>query len=141
MVYKLEISKERMLSALTHSGVWSLFQALLMTKYAMNLGNLQPCGGGKLLSGLPLVFVCLSDSPLDLLCAKFPLHSRAVAQVCSLKQECSLAWISFWKTLLLSSLCIHKHELSLFCCFFFPLAVRAFVVYKLLKYHLQSVLI
>lgn len=50
MVYKLEISKERMLSALTHSGVWSLFQALLMTKYAMNLENLQPCGGGKLLS-------------------------------------------------------------------------------------------
>ncbi|KAK2544763.1 hypothetical protein Q9966_001786 [Columba livia] len=66
-------------------------QALLMTKYAMNLENLQPCGGGKLLSGLPPVFVCLSDSPLDLLCAKFPLHSRAVAQSStSLVDSCHL---------------------------------------------------
>lgn len=42
LVYKLEMCKERMFSALTHSGVWSLFQAVLMKKYAMNLEHLQP---------------------------------------------------------------------------------------------------
>lgn len=97
LVYKLEICKERMLSALTHPGVWSLFQALFMTNYAMNLENLQPCRGGKLLSGLPPVFVCESSLPLDLFYTEFLLHSRAVAQVCFFRQECSPSGISFRK--------------------------------------------
>lgn len=98
LVYKLEMCKERMFSALTHSGVWSLFQAVLMTKYAMNLEHLQPWRGGKLLSALPPVFACSSSLPLDLFYTKLLLCSRAVAQGCSFGQECSLSGISVCKT-------------------------------------------
>lgn len=96
LVYKLEICEERMLSALTHSGIWSLFQAWLMTKYAMNLENLQSCESGKLLSGLPPVFVCMSSLPLDLFCTEFLWRCRAVAQVCTFRQECRLSRIWFF---------------------------------------------
>lgn len=123
LVYKLEICKERMLFALTHSGVCSLLQALLMTKYAMNLENLQPCRGGKLLSGLLPVFVCVSSLPLDLFCTKLLVHSRAVAQVCAFRQECSLSGISFCKTLLLSSLYVQKYVLSPF--WFFSISPKS----------------
>lgn len=106
LVYKLEICEERMLSALTHSGIWSLFQALLMTKYAMNLENLQSCESGKLLSGLPPVFVCMSSLPLDLFCTEFLWSCRAVAQVCTFRQECRLSRIWCFAILLFF---IHFH--------------------------------
>jgi len=99
-----------------------------MTKYAVNLENLQPCRGGKLLSGFPPVFVCVSNLPLDLCYTAFPLQSGAVAQVGSFKQECSLAGTAFCETPLLSALCIQKDVISLFC--FFSLTPRAYVVDK-----------
>lgn len=113
LVYKLEMCKERMFSALTHSGVWSLFQAVLMTKYAMNLEHLQPWRGGKLLSALPPVFACSSSLPLDLFYTKLLLCSRAVARGALLGRNAAFLGYQFVK-LLLASHCIQKYEFSLF---------------------------
>lgn len=129
LVHKWGMCKGRVLPALPLFHVWSLFQPVLVIKYAMNLENLQPWRGGKLLPGLPPVFVCVPSLPLDL--------PYTISQQCSGTGVLSQAGMQpFWditKTFLLSSLCIQKHELSLFF-----LALIAYMVNKPLKYHLQT---
>lgn len=135
LVYKLEMCKERMFSALTHSGVWSLFQAVLMTKYAMNLEHLQPWRW-QIAFCFTSSVACSSSLLLDLFYTKLLLHSRAAAQVCSFREKCSLSGLSVFK--IPACLPLHSKIRIFFIFIFFLLLLRAYVIDKPLKYHLET---